>query len=274
MSVWHWSQSQFKHAAEVVRNLVHRRPACLHFSSGSRCVKGPIRETNEDRCYADQRRGLFIVADGMGGHAAGGRASQTVIEVIAELLSELLDDPHTLQAELGKAMVAAVFSANQELTECARVDVSLDGMGSTVVIGIVRQSELLLCSVGDSRVYLARQNELRQLTVDDTLVQGLVNAGALTVSEAATHPMRHVLMHSVGTRRLEKQLEIEAYSLYPDDRLLFTTDGLTDTVSQSELMTLLADHDTPHAAAAALTDHAQESGSRDNITCIVVELSL
>ncbi len=111
---------------------------------------------------------------------------------------------------LSEAMLAAILAANQELIDCAHVDVTLGGMGATVVIGIVRHSHLLLCSVGDSRAYLLRQDEMQQLTVDDTLVQGLVSAGALTVGEAAKHPMRHVLLHSVGTRRFEKQVQVES----------------------------------------------------------------
>ena len=158
--------------------------------------------------------------------------------------------------------------------DLARVDVGLSGMGSTAVVGVVRKDQLRLCSVGDSRVYLCRQNELRQLTVDDTLVQGLVSAGALTAGEAAKHPMRHVLIHSVGTRQLEKPLRIKSYKLHPGDRLLFTTDGLTDVMDRDELLAVLQQHADPHQAASALADAAQEAGSRDNITCIVVDLSL
>ncbi len=270
--LWHWSQSLLRRVAGLTRKFTSGPAPQLAFRSGSRCVKGPVRESNEDRCYADQRRGLFVVADGMGGHAGGEQASQTVIEVVAARLTELLDDAQATQADLAEAMLVAIARARQELVHLAQIDVSLRGMGSTAVIGIVHRDQLLLCSVGDSRAYLLRHDDLCQLTVDDTLVQGLVRAGALTVGEAARHPMRHVLLHSVGTRELEKQLQVESHRLYDGDRLLFTSDGLTDVINDAELAELLGNCNDPHEAAVALADHAQEADARDNITCIVVDL--
>ncbi len=272
--IWHWSRVRFSLAAAMLQRWFHCGGQTLCFRVGSRCVKGSIREMNEDRCYADQRRGLFVVADGMGGHAGGGQASQTVIEVIASRLGELMGRDEVFVPLLAEAVRGAIFAANQELMELARVDVGLSGMGSTAVVGVVCKNQLRVCSVGDSRAYLCRRNELRQLTVDDTLVQGLVSAGALTTGEAAKHPMRHVLIHSVGTRQLEKPLRIESHKLQPGDRLLFTTDGLTDVVGRDELLAVLQKHPDPHEAALALADVAQEAGSRDNITCIVVDLTL
>jgi serine/threonine protein phosphatase PrpC len=270
--VWHWSRLPLRYAASIVRSLVFRPSPCLLLHAGSRCVKGPVRDANEDRCYADWHQALFIVADGMGGHTGGERASQTVMEVIAAELSGILDDGRALQAELADAMRKAVFRANRELMELGRTDARLHNMGATAVIGIVRHSQLLLCSVGDSRAYLLRQNELQQLTIDDTLVQGLVSAGALTVGEAAKHPMRHVLVHSVGSRRLQKYVQVEVHGLRAGDRLLFATDGLTDVVPRDELAALLAQQRDSCATAAALADYALQAGSRDNVTCIVVDL--
>ncbi len=271
--VWHWSQTLLHQVAVFAWKLTHRPQPRLEFCSGSRCVKGPVRESNEDRCYADGRRGLFVVADGMGGHAGGEQASQTVIEVVAAQLSEVLDNERASQAEIAEAMLTAVSRANRELTALAQIDVSLRGMGATAVMGVVYRGQLLLCSVGDSRAYLLRHDELRQLTDDDTLVQGLVRAGALTDGEAERHPMRHVLLHCVGTRKLEKVLQVESHRLLPGDRVLFTSDGLTDVVGSGELAKLLASESDPHAAAATLVGHAHEAGARDNITCIVVNVS-
>ncbi len=270
--IWRWSRHRLTRAACLMRRLFGRDRCPLCLRVGSRCVKGPIREVNEDRCYADQRRGLFVVADGMGGHVGGEQASQTVIEVIASQLGHRLDGDDMSESLLASAIRKAIVSANEELMQMARVDVGLSGMGSTAVVGIVQDDRLLLCSVGDSRTYLCRQHQLRQLTEDDTLVQGLVSAGALTAAEAAKHPMRHVLLHSVGTRKLEKMLRVESHPLQSGDRLLFTTDGLTDAVNREEVIMLLDEHPDPQIAAAELADFAQQAGSRDNITCIVVDL--
>lgn len=270
--VWAWWQLPWRPFVSLVRLLAGRRPGCLQIGAGSRCIKGAVRESNEDRCYADQRRGLFIVADGMGGHAGGERASQTVIEVIAAQLTDLLDNPRSSHEQLAQAMIAAVFRANQELMAVALADSSLEGMGATVVVAVVWRGELLVCNVGDSRAYLLRGGELRQLTLDDTLVQGLVSAGALTVGEAARHPMRHVLVHSVCTRQLEKVLLVDKYRLRTGDRLVLASDGLTDAVDADALAAVATGHDDARAAVTALTDYAQQAGSRDNITCIVVDL--
>ncbi len=213
--LWLWSRIRVSHAASLVQRWLCGERQPLHLRVGSRCVKGPIREVNEDRCYADQHGGLFVVADGMGGHIGGEQASQTVIEVIASRLGEMLVRGDLFAPVLAEAVRCAILAANQELIEMARVDVGLSGMGATAIVALVRNNQLLLCSVGDSRAYLFRQDQLQQLTVDDTLVQGLVSAGALTIGEAARHPMRHVLLHSVGTHKLEKPLQVASHRLRP-----------------------------------------------------------
>ncbi len=272
--MWRWSRNHVAQAASFLFKWVQRAGPVLSVEVGSRCIKGPVRETNEDRCYADQHHGLFIVADGMGGHAAGECASQAVIEVISSQLSAVLDDPVVSPDQLMRAMARAVQAANEELIGMAQADVTLSGMGAAVVVGVVWRNRLLLCSVGDSRAYLARHGELVQLTLDDTLVQGLVSAGALTAGEAARHPMRHVLVHSVCTRKLEKPLQVELHRLRDGDRLIFASDGLTDTFDHAELAGTCENYSDPRAAATALVDHAQQAGARDNITCIVVDLSV
>ncbi len=272
LRLWRWSRTQFAQAVLYLGHWLPQSHSFLHFTVGSRCVRGPVRATNEDRCYADQHTGLFIVADGMGGHAGGEQASQTVIEVIASRLGWSLRRGKLVTPALRDFMRESVLAANRELIDLAKADVSLVGMGSTALIGVIHRNQLLVCSVGDSRAYLYREGELRQLTLDDTLVQGLVSAGALTTSEAVRHPLRHVLVHSVCTRRLEKTLRVDSCKLRPGDRLIFASDGLTDRIGPEELSAILEQHVDARQAATALIDAAQEAGSRDNITCIVVDM--
>lgn len=242
------------------------------FAVGSRCVTGATREANEDRCYCDHRCGVFLVADGMGGHVGGERASQTVIEVVASRLTKRMAAAGVTARELMHVLKQSVLDANCEMMELACRDRAWSGMGSTVVAGVLHGNRILVCSVGDSRAYLFRQRQLRQLTIDDTLVQGLVHAGALTAGEAARHPMRHVLLHSVGTRPLEKQLQVNSVCLRSGDRLLFASDGLTDAIDRDHLADMIAEYPLPQPAADALVENAQRGGSRDNITCIVVDI--
>lgn len=270
--VWHWSRHRLRQAAELVGRVVHRRRYRLRFTSASRCMRGCVYEVNADRCYADQRRGLFIVADGR--EVEGERASQAVMETVVAHVGQLLDDKNVSQTDLSEAVLAALSQANRDLIDLARVESRLHGIEAAAVVGIVRHGRLLLCSVGDSRAYLMRGTILQQLTVDDTLVQGLVSAGSLTAQEAAKHPMRHVLLHSVGTRKLEKHMQVESYSLRAGDRLLLVTDGVSDVLGEGELAALFAENAQPCAAATTLTNYAQQAGSRDDITCIVVDLHL
>jgi protein phosphatase len=173
---------------------------------------------------------------------------------------------------LDQAIRAAILEANRELIALAERQPELDGMGSTVVAGVVHEYELRYCHVGDSRAYLLREGQIEQLTGDDTLVQGLVSAGVLTAGEARHHPMRHVLLHSICTRPLEKDLQVAALKLCPGDRLLFTSDGVTDAVARDGLRQSLDSEPDPQRAANELADLAARSGARDNITCIVVDL--
>lgn len=265
-----WIRFQGWRARELVGNLVYWRQSRLSFRSASRCVKGCLCEVNADRCYADQRRGLFIVADGR--EIDGEQASQTLIEVIVARLAWRLDDAYPSSHELAEAIKRGIYQANQELMNVARGDASVPAIEAAAVIGIVRHGRLLLCSVGNSRAYLWRKKQLQQLTVDDTVVQQLVAAGSLTSQEAARHPMRHVLSHGIGTRKLDKPLQVNRHPLREGDRLVFATDGLTHAIGESELSALLAAHPDPRAAAKALTDPLRDERSRDDATCIVVEL--
>lgn len=219
---------------------------------------------------------MFIICDGAGGQNRGEEASQTVMEVLADLVGRELprrDNGRWYErGGVGRAVCGAIRAANQELISMATADPARDGMGATTVIGVLACNTLLFCSVGDSRAYLHREHQLRQLTVDDTLVQGLVEAGALTPGEAARHPLRRALLHSVGTCRLEKRLRLESCPLQPGDRLLFTSAGLLDALEQDQLAAALDDSLAAAAAAEQLVSRAADAGGRDNASCIVVDL--
>lgn len=239
---------------------------------GSRCYAGTQSGANQDRCYADPHRRLFVVADGVGGHVGGERASQTVVEVAASYLAKRLAEPALSTRALESSLRETIRLVNEELIELGQRDGILNGMSSTATIGVIHRSRLLICHVGDSRAYLFRDGSIRQLTNDDTLVQGLVATDTLTMREASTHPMRQLLMHSLGTWPLQKELRVDSHRLNHGDRLLFTTDGLTDVLSQSDLQRLLEDHDEPREAANCLIEYAELAGSHGNATCIVVDL--
>lgn len=247
------------------------RPA-VTLTAAARCVTGPVRHWNHDRCYVDPRGGLFVIADGAGEQMVGECASQLVIEVMAERLGPYCRD-QTVSAEwLDLEMQQAIRAANAEIVELAQNGGAYRDIGTTVVAAAVRDGSLLLASVGDSRAYLARGGTVLQLTEDDTVVQSLLSAGAMTPKEAARHPMRHVLLHHVGTQRLRKELHVKHIPIQAADRVLLATDGLTDAFDPDELPRLLQRDGTPQEVVNEFVDRAIQAGARDNITCVVIDV--
>lgn len=266
---WRWALVQ--QLLGLLRSCrISRRPPTV-LTAGARSVIGRACESNQDRCYVDHRNGFFVVADGTSGHAMGEQASQVVVEVMAERLGDYVDDPSISLDWIDLEIQQAVRAANHELIAMAERQPELNGIGTTVTAAVIRGGRMLLVAVGNSRAYLLRRGIARQLTRDDTVIQSLLAAGALTPREAAEHPMRRVLMHHVGTDRLQKDLRVQRYSIHPGDRILLTTDGFTDTVTQEGLATLLASFATPQETANALVDHATRVGGGDNITCVVID---
>ena len=226
---------------------------------GAATHTGLVRSGNEDAALAAYP--VFVVADGMGGHAAGEVASALVVGALADLPA----DP-TLED-----VVDQVLEANRRVREGGR-EPGQGGMGTTVT-GVVALGDgsWALINVGDSRVLLSRGGELRQLTTDHSEVQELVDLGILAPDEAAVHPMRHVITRSLGAFD-EVEVDNERLHLVPGDRLLVCSDGLTDEVAPDEIYWVLDTAQSPQEAADALVTAAQTHGGHDNVTVIVLDI--
>lgn len=223
---------------------------------------GHVREGNEDAAFAGAR--LAVVADGMGGHAAGEVASAVAIACLAPL------EQDTPGPDLAGAIERAVQAANAHLRDMVRAESDLEGMGTTLTALLVDGSRVALAHVGDSRCYLRRSGELVQLTHDHTLVQRLVDAGELTADEANVHPQRSLLVKALdGGGGLE--LDLSVREIREGDRFLLCTDGLSGVVSEETIAEVLQIPD-PSAAADRLVDLALRGGGPDNITCIVADV--
>ena len=160
---------------------------------------GKVRGENQDRWFADAELGLFLVADGLGGHAAGGLAAQIVAEVLPRLLKRRLQSgPHTPCAEAAEQISAALVELSEQLREESRSVPGLKGMGSTVVLALLRGRQAVVAHMGDSRAYLLHAGRLLQLTKDHTIAQLLVDHGKLAPEQAASHPARGRLTRYVG----------------------------------------------------------------------------
>jgi protein phosphatase len=227
---------------------------------GSRTDVGQVREHNEDSLLVSPP--LFVVADGMGGHAAGEVASELAIHIFEEAAITRADP---------EALERAVLDSNSAIIEAAREGRGAAGMGTTLTAAIIEDDLLLIAQVGDSRAYLLQGQQLRQVTRDHSLVEQLVSTGHITREEARVHPNRSVITRALGSDE-DLQPDIYEMRVKEGDRLLLCSDGLSSMLDTATLFRLLADNPDPQAAADALVDAANEAGGHDNITVIVVNI--
>jgi protein phosphatase len=230
-----------------------------------------IRSGNEDNfaVEADQDRGLFIVADGMGGHAAGEVASEMAVQIIRRELSEIRD----LETEgVDRRVSDALKTANRKIHERTLREVDKQGMGTTVSVLIISGRRYLIGQVGDSRVYLLRDGALIQLTKDHSYVQEQVDAGFLTPEQARYHPYSNVITRCVGASP-EVEPDVYGGEVRPGDIFLVASDGLTGMVDDRRLQALLITRITPDRKVHQLISEANGRGGLDNITAIVVEVA-
>lgn len=241
------------------RSTAHtRRGAITAF--GSRTDVGCVRDHNEDSLVVTPP--LFVVADGMGGHAAGEVASEIATTVLAEKA------PKTPDAE---ALGRAVEDANLEIIAAAEDGRGREGMGTTCTAAILQEERLVIAQVGDSRAYLLHQGKLQQLTRDHSLVAMMVEAGQLTPEEARVHPRRSVITRALGTDPSTKpdlyEIDVEA-----GDRLLLCSDGLYGMVEDPDIQAIMTRTADPQRCASQLVNEAIAAGGNDNVTVIVVDI--
>lgn len=225
----------------------------------SRTDVGRVRPGNEDALLVADDGRLVAVADGMGGHQAGEVASATAIESLREGLQE------------GEAIEDAITAANTAVVTRAAGDPSLRGMGTTLTAGIVDGGVLVIGHVGDSRAYLLRGGELRQVTTDHSVVAELIAAGELTEAEALVDPRRAMITRALGID-VTVAVDVLELTLVPGDRLLLCSDGLTTMVRDPEIAEILAHEDDRQRAADELVEAANLGGGADNITVIVADV--
>jgi len=234
---------------------------------------GKVRQGNEDSLFCDGERGVFIVADGMGGHVAGEVASQIVIETVGPGMSEAVDDG-LRGSDLEKRGLQLIERANGAIMERADSEPEKRGMGTTLtLLTLVNGGEYLFQQVGDSRGYLLRDGQLRQITRDHTVVQQQVDRGALTPEQAREHPLSHILTRALGT---ESNVEADSYrsTAEPGDVFILCSDGLSGMLPDERIREIVAQHSGDlNAAADALVDAANEAGGVDNVTVVLVKVT-
>lgn len=234
---------------------------------------GKVRQGNEDALFASEERGVFIVADGMGGHVAGEVASQIVTETVGPGVSQALEEGLE-GAELENRVLELIEEANRAILERADIEPEKRGMGTTLtLLALVPDKGYLFDQVGDSRGYLLRDGTLSQITRDHTVVQQQVDRGALTPEQARDHPLSHILTRALGT---ELSVEVDTYgdSVKEGDVFLLCSDGLSGMLPDDEIQEILSKAtEDVQKAADELIDAANEAGGMDNITAVVIKIT-
>jgi PPM family protein phosphatase len=226
---------------------------------------GPVRENNEDALFASPR--LAAVADGVGGAAAGEVASRAAINALVHL------DKCRLDGALDRALSAAVASGNAAIGFMAQCRPEMAGMSTTLTaVALGDDGAYLVANVGDSRTYLLRDGALTRLTRDDSLVQRLLDSGAVSVEEARRHPQRSLVLEALDGDPRRRPPALDTVMARPGDRLLLCSDGLSDYVRDEAIGAVLRDGGR-EACAERLVAMALAAGARDNVSVVVADVA-
>lgn len=225
---------------------------------------GQVRASNQDSGYAGTH--LFMVADGMGGHAGGDVASSLATQAITAIADERFPSVDDAQS----ALVEAISHSAQEISEAVREHPDLQGMGTTVTALLRHDDKVVIAHIGDSRAYLYRKDVLEQVTTDHTFVQKLVDTGRITLAEAAVHPRRNVLMRVLGDFDPNPEIDSVVVETEPGDRWLLCSDGLCGYVEDAAIARILKTNRDAAVATDKLIQAALDKGAPDNVTVVIV----
>ena len=251
----------------------------LRVSVGARSDVGIVRQNNEDSFAVDLSLNLFILCDGMGGQAAGEVASKLGVDITLEHCRQAARNPHlgmigeyrTEFSEPTNRLGSGIRLSNQAIHEAAETQASTSGMGSTVVAARLTGNVLSIAHVGDSRIYLLHEGELRQLTQDHSLVMEQVRRGLISREEAEHSDISNVIMRALGAEPTVKA-DLDELWVEEGDRVLLCSDGLTRKATDAQIAPILAEAETSQRACDQLVGLANDLGGEDNVTVIVVQL--
>jgi serine/threonine protein phosphatase PrpC len=236
--------------------------------AGAATDPGRMRSDNQDRDYIDDERGVFLVVDGLGGHAAGGKAAETAVEVIP---AELARNNGDIRARIR----GAIATANNRICDLASEHEDWRGMACVLTLAVMENDKVIVGHVGDSRLYLIWNGAVRKLTSDHSPVGEREDRGELTEQEAMRHPRRHEVFRDVGSRRREPDdaefVEMKEFLFKRDAAILLCSDGLSDLVTSAEMCEIIERYEgDPLKVARDLVDAANLAGGKDNITAVFV----
>jgi len=240
----------------------------VHFTCAARTDVGVVRSGNEDNYLMLSDRGVFIVADGMGGHAAGEVASEMAVRITSREIGSIrgLSEP-----QVGDRIRGAIRVANDAIFERTISEHDKRGMGTTATVLVLMRGRYLIGQVGDSRAYLLRDGVFTQLTKDHSYVQEQVDAGLLTPEQARVHPYSNVITRCVGAS-VDVVPDLYYGALHTGDVVLMASDGLTGMLEDEQLVKILKSEGDPQTWVDRMITEANRRGGLDNITAIVVRI--
>ncbi len=251
----------------------------MRYSAAAKSDVGRKRHGNEDNFCLAPDIGLFVVADGMGGHAAGEVASRLAVDTIQEWVAKCLSGsaaatvgtPEPMRSRPAGFLLNGIQSANRIIYETAQSRREYAGMGTTVVSALAVNDHVALAHVGDSRIYRVRGEQIVQLSRDHSLVQQQVDRGIISAQEAQGSQYKHLITRALG---LEESVEVDLVEqpVLPGDLLLLCSDGLSDLLEDEEMLAIVRDHaDNLEKACQVLVDRANYKGGDDNITTLLIQ---
>lgn len=242
---------------------------------------GLQREGNEDAFSVQSSLGLYIVADGMGGHLAGEVASRVAVEIITKSLQrwveadtpedELYGYPDASLSKTGNYVLSSIRLANRVIYEMATEYEQYSGMGTTIVALLVKPGLIVAANVGDSRMYMVRDGRIERMSKDHTIVSEHIEMGVMTEEEAAQSPLRHILTRNLGSA---EHVDASVFEIVPSgrDRFILCSDGLTDLATDKEILRVVQENEDPEPLCRTLVDVALQRGGHDNTTVVCVFL--
>ncbi|MCL1892724.1 MAG: Stp1/IreP family PP2C-type Ser/Thr phosphatase [Holophagaceae bacterium] len=250
------------------------------FSAGLTDV-GLVRRHNEDNYFLDDGLGLFVVADGLGGHAAGEVASKIVVDEISRYIRQsttttetttLVDYDEKLSVN-GNLLKTAIVLSDKAITADIATHSERETMGSTVVACLINGKSVTMAHVGDSRAYKLSKDEIKQVTNDHSWVAQQVSNGFLTIEEARVHPFRNVITQALGNS-VDLEIEIGEFEIADFEAILLCSDGLTGMVDDEEILKIYSQASNLHDAVRSLVSKALENGGEDNVSVVLAKHNL
>ena len=238
--------------------------------SGHKSDIGLVRQNNEDALYINDRLGIYVLADGMGGHEGGEIASNIAVKTVTKILCSSVME---LQKNFGQIVYNALHEANEEIILFRKNQINLMSMATTVVISIFLDDVVNCIHLGDSRAYLYKKdNHLIQLTTDDSLVMEMVKQGMMRKDDLQNHSLRNIVTRYLGTVNLTIP-EIQQFRVETNDCIMLCSDGLTNMLNDKEIQSILRGNISmgPQDVCNLLVDSANAKGGQDNISVIIVQ---